>query len=117
MELGRDSTIIPALSICSSVGIIFLVNGFERSGSSSPGADTAAHQSVVGARYELRFDLLRRVQSHADYDEERGAAEVERHTKFRLQELTVQSCAIAGPERNGCSNKGTSVGFRWFPPC
>src|SRR2546425_1233555 len=44
-------------------------------------------EPLVVAHEHVRLDLLRRVQAYADGDQQRGAAEVERHAEFVDQDL------------------------------
>src|ERR1700683_749458 len=50
-------------------------------GAATANASAARRKSVIVAHDQLRLDLLDRVHGHAHYDQQRCAAEVERHTQ------------------------------------
>src|SRR5881394_3275154 len=82
VAFGRFSTTSPCISITSS----FAITTHSPDGQASLEIGLA-QQAFVLVRHDVCLHLRHEIHRHHDDDEERGAAEVERHVPLQDQEL------------------------------
>src|SRR5881394_355457 len=87
IALGSVSTISPCIWIVSSLAIRRLAH--RQAGSALE--VRLLEQAFVLVRHQVRLELRHEVHRHHDRDEERRAAEIERHVVLALQEFRQQA--------------------------